>query len=400
MKEPNDFFDISELIGKFLKSELNVVEKQRLDDWLSESELNERLFNRITTERFIQEELVSFSATDKSHGWEKIKERIQKEEPTKRRSVITLVFKYAAIISLVVLAIVLFKDQKRIDKKANIIAREQDILPGGNKATLTLADGTSIVLDEAKNGELAHQMSTVISKSKDGQLKYQTSNVDSDASTHLMNTIATPRGGQFQLILSDGTKVWLNAISSLKYPAEFKGQKRSVELTGEAYFEVAKNREKPFVVNIGKAKVEVLGTHFNIMAYHDEKNTAITLLEGTVKVSANEIAKGKVLSPGQQASIGKDDFISVDRVNVDQSVAWKNGYFQFNRNNIHDVMKQLSRWYDIDVEFEKDMPRYELVGRIRRSVNLSQVLKILNYSNVKFHLEGKKIIIYNETDKN
>ncbi len=406
MEQPNHIFEISNLVGKYLRNELNSDEKEWLNAWIAESKENDSLFKKITAESFIQEELIRFSAADKSTAWARIKRETQNAETeinntetAIRRSPLRLVLRYAAVISLLVLSITVFKIQEqRSSKNEKTALGLHDVAPGGNKATLTLADGTSILLDDAKNGELAHQHNTVISKSKEGQLHYLPSSTSdgTDLTENLFNTIITPRGGQFQLILSDGTKVWLNSISSLKYPAEFKGHERNVELTGEAYFEVAKNNKMPFIVNVGKTKVEVLGTHFNIMAYSDEKSSAITLLEGAVMISNKSVAKGIMLIPGQQAQIGKDQLINVSKADVEQSVAWKDGYFQFSRNNIEDVMKQLGRWYDIEVVFEGNVPRYELVGKIRRSVNLSQVLKILNHSNIKFRRDGRKIIISDE----
>ncbi|MFA4869411.1 MAG: FecR domain-containing protein [Pedobacter sp.] len=399
MKQPNHIFDVSNLIGKYLRNELSVDEKERLNIWIAESKENNLLFRRITAESFIQEELVRFSAADKSTAWERIKKETQITETVKRKSPLRLIFRYAAVISLLALTITIFKIQQKQSTTNEMIALDQnDVSPGGNKATLTLADGTSILLDDTKNGELAHQANTVISKNEAGQLHYLHSSkaTNSELKESLFNTINTPRGGQFQLILSDGTKVWLNSISSLKYPAEFKGNERHVVLTGEAYFEVAKNNKMPFIVNVGKTKVEVLGTHFNVMAYNDEKNSAITLLEGAVMVSNKISTNGIMLKPGQQANIGKDQLINITEADTEQSVAWKDGYFQFSRSNIEDVMKQLSRWYDIEVVFEGDVPKFELVGKIRKSVNLSQVLKILNHSNIKFRKEGRKIIISDE----
>lgn len=406
MEQPNHIYEISNLVGKYLRNELNSDEREWLNAWKAESKENDSLFKKITAESFIQEELIRFSAADKSTAWARIKRETQNTETeinntetTIRRSPLRLILRYAAVISLLVMSITVFKiQQQRSSKNENTALVLHDVSPGGNKATLTLADGTSILLDDAKNGELAHQHNTVISKSKEGQLHYlpSSTNDGTDLTESLFNTITTPRGGQFQLILSDGTKVWLNSISSLKYPAEFKGHERNVELTGEAYFEVAKNKKMPFIVNVGKTKVEVLGTHFNIMAYSDEKSSAITLLEGAVMISNKSAAKGIMLIPGQQAQIGKDQLINVSEADVAQSVAWKDGYFQFSRNNIEEVMKQLSRWYDIEVVFEGDVPKYELVGKIRRSVNLSQVLKILNHSNIKFNRDGRKIIISDE----
>ncbi|RAJ24568.1 FecR family protein [Pedobacter cryoconitis] len=270
------------------------------------------------------------------------------------------------------------------------------ILPGGNKATLTLANGKKITLDGADNGQLAEQAGIIITKTKDGQLVYTVS----DQGTHkeerqtAMNTIATPKGGQYQINLPDGTKVWLNAASSLRYPAVFTGSERRVSLTGEAYFEVAKiHPAKPFSVSSLTQTVEVLGTHFNINSYTDEQAVKTTLLEGSVKVTAQMGTSGSVfLKPGQQAVLLGNQ-LNVNLSNTEEAIAWKNGMFSFKDADLQTVMRAVSRWYDVEVSYEGNLPGRQFSGEIHRNINLSEVLDILSFFKVHFRIDGKKITV-------
>jgi len=274
-----------------------------------------------------------------------------------------------------------------------------DITPGSNKATLTLADNTSISLDDAKDGVLGQQGNTQLIKRKDGQLSYQiaASYKPQAASGPVYNLLTTPRGGQYQLVLPDGSKVWLNAASRLKYPTSFSGKERVVELQGEAYFEIAHNPSMPFKVSLSPAKgtipaqVEVLGTHFNIKAYPDEPAIHTTLLEGSVKVHKGNAAS--LLRPGQQARWSDNTDIAVMTADVEEVIAWKNGLFKFDEATIGDVMRQLARWYDVEVEYVNGVPRDLFQGEIYRNVNVSKVLKVLEASGVHFTVEGKKILV-------
>jgi hypothetical protein len=271
-------------------------------------------------------------------------------------------------------------------------AIKHDVDPGNNKAILTLENGAKLVLDSAKIGTLAKKGKISIRKTKDGQLIYAVDR-GNDAATNepiTYNTITTPRGGQYQVILPDGTKVWLNAASSLKFPTAFASNQRSVELIGEAYFEVTKNTAKPFMVKVDKMQVKVLGTHFNIMAYSDEAEIKTTLLEGAIQL--NNGSKRNFLKPGQQGIV-KDDNVQVIDADTDEAIAWKNGFFEFRRVSIQDIMKQLSRWYDTEVTYEGKIPDDEFVGKIERNVKLSQVLHILELNHVHFKIENKKITV-------
>ena len=256
-----------------------------------------------------------------------------------------------------------------------------DVAPGSNKAILTLADGTTIVLDSANNGAVAAQGNVEVIKLEDGQLSYK----GTAGSALIYNSIQTPKGGQHQLILADGTKVWLNAESSLRFPASFVGKEREVELSGEGYFEVAKNAAQPFYVKVGAISVQVLGTHFNINSYSDEKNIATTLLEGKVKVN-NGISEIE-LKPGQQAQASNIHLKKLYNVDMDEIMAWKNGAFVFNETELKDAMKLLSRWYNIEIVYENKLPVTYLYGSISRKKSLIEVLKIMESSGLKFKIE-------------
>jgi transmembrane sensor len=268
---------------------------------------------------------------------------------------------------------------------------KSDVAPGGNKAILTLSNGNTIVLTGAKNGTLANQGNMAINKTADGLISYAADTKESSALTSLVyNTASTPRGGQYQFVLADGTKVWLNSASSIKYPVQFIGNERKVELTGEAYFEVAHDAKKPFRVVSNGQTVEVLGTHFNVNAYSDEGEVKTTLLEGSVKVSTQNI--NTIIKPGEQAQFDNGK-INVKDVDVDEVVAWKNGFFYFEDNNIQEVMRQLSRWYDVDIKYESNLPSRQFSGEISRNVNASQILDILSFKKIHYKIEGKTIIV-------
>lgn len=272
------------------------------------------------------------------------------------------------------------------------------ITPGGNKAVLTLANGSKISLTDVKNGEVANQSGTVITKNRDSQLVYQS--VSSTAKEIAYNTIETPKGGQFQLILSDGTKVWLNAASSLRYPSTFGRGNRKVELVGEAYFEVAKNAAKPFLVSSNKQVVEVLGTHFNINAYTNEPVVSTTLLEGSVKVISPFTNTYKIIKPGQQSLIHSDDInktgIKVKNIDPDEAVAWKNGYFMFEKEGLASILRKVSRWYDVEIENPQGEKLDKLLfsGTLSKYSDVSKVLRKLELTeSVHFKIVGRRIIV-------
>ncbi len=263
------------------------------------------------------------------------------------------------------------------------------ITAGGNKAVLTLADGSSIILDSTRQGTLVKQGNVKVIKLNTATLAYNASEANSKEVVY--NTLSTPSGGQYQLILPDGSKVWLNASSSIHFPTIFKGKERSVTVTGEAYFEVAKNAAMPFKIAVKDMVVEVLGTHFNIMAYDDESSMNTTLLEGSVKISKGRI--NKMLVPGQQSVINTAGEINIVDADIEEVMAWKNGWFQFNAADIKTVMRQIARWYNVEVVYEDKIPAGHFTGLVSRDNDIEQVLKILQSGGVHFKIENRKIIV-------
>jgi transmembrane sensor len=274
----------------------------------------------------------------------------------------------------------------------NALPGRQTIVPGGNKAVLTLADGSKIVLDSTQQGVLTKQGDAQVVNSTTAVLAYDGGS--SHGRETIYNTLSTPKGGQYQLLLSDGTKVWLNASSSISYPVTFQGKERNVSITGEAYFEVAKNAAMPFTVTVKDATVRVLGTHFNIMAYDDENMMNTTVLEGSVKVSKGPQAK--ILAPGQQLKATPAGTLKVEEADVEEVMAWKNGFFQFKSADIEKIMRQVARWYDVDVvTYEGKIPTGHFSAILERKNNIAQVLKIMEGDGVHFRITGRTIVVAN-----
>lgn len=293
-----------------------------------------------------------------------------------------------------------FSDTKTVQQNQISQNKTHDIAPGGNKAVLTLADGSKIVLNDAKNGVLASQGNLSISKNKEGQVVYQVlENKNSNQKDEVYNTITTPRGGQYQINLPDGTKVWLNAASTLKFPLAFNKNERRVELTGEAYFEVnplasskIKSGKVPFIVKSQSQEVEVLGTHFNVNAYSDEIDTRTTLLEGSVKIVQRGSQNSKLLKPGQQSVVDKT--ITISNVDADQAIDWQKGYFSFDNESVESIMRKISRWYNVDVEYKDNIRYRKFAGRISKFENVSQILRIMEKTKViHFKIEEGRITV-------
>ena len=304
----------------------------------------------------------------------------------------------ASILLLIVTSLFFYTNRTPVNKLALKVVEPKKaavILPGDNKAILTLSDGTKIILEDAKNGILANQAGVSIQKTSDGELLYSFSNsansVTQAEDNILYNKIETPIGGKYQVNLPDGSKVWLNSSSSLRFSALFNGDTREVELSGEAYFDVSKNKSKPFRVITKDQIVEVLGTQFNINSYSDEGPIKTTLIEGSVKI----IYKDKVvlLSPGQQFQ-PKELVSAVLEADTEEVVAWKEGYFVFKNEDIKSIMRKLSRWYNVEVSYSGDIPEVGFGGNISRSKDISEVLDVLQLTNaIHFKVEGRRITV-------
>jgi len=331
-----------------------------------------------------------FSLDQSSSIFDKIRNahpfKFSKPIQNKRRWLFAAAAVFLLFIGSITLKLLVF-NTSQVDK--NLISEiKQDIPPGGNKAVLTLSDGSTIILDSAANGNLANQGNSSVNK-LGNQIFYKTEGKSTEV---LYNTISTPRGGKYQLALTDGTKVWLNAASSIRFPVTFVGKERKVEITGEAYFEVAKNKSMPFRVSVNDMNIEVLGTHFNISAYADERIVKTTLIEGSVKVTKGDALA--ILLPGEQARLSQQGQLTIDKdINIEEVVAWNNGLFLFDHNNIQEIMQQISKWYDVDVVFQGEPTHLTFSGVVSRNSNISQVLKIMEQAGVRFAIEGKKITV-------
>jgi ferric-dicitrate binding protein FerR (iron transport regulator) len=315
-----------------------------------------------------------------------------------RNSVFIKLAAASVLISAGMFSLFYLMSDKEPSRENTIITKaipDDTVLPGGNKATLILGDGTKLILDTATAGTIAQDDYTRVIKLDDGQLAYTSADDRKGPPTY--NTLTTPRGGQYAITLTDGTRVWLNSSSSLRFPSAFKDEERTVELNGEGYFEVAHDPSRPFKVNVNGMEVKVFGTHFNIMAYNDESTINTTLLEGSVMVRRQkDIA---LLKPGQQVKIDPSGKIEIiKKADVEQAVAWKNGVFDFNGSDIQTTMRQIARWYDIKVTYGSNITEH-FNGTIVRNASIERVLKMLEYTGVvHFDMVGRNVFVRPQKD--
>lgn len=391
--------DFKDLVTRYLVGKTTAKEEEQLLKYYDS--LQERNVSWNAEEMGIQEDI-------KKKLYQNALNEISRRENQHNRNNIKSLFPYwkaAAAILIIVSTSLYFYTQRsdqRLAKENKIQPVQNDVPPGGNKAILTLADGKQIILDNAEDGTLSTQGNIAINKSKDGQLVYKVGNdeeltVDPEP---VFNTIKTPIGGQYQVILSDNTKVWLNASSSIKFPTAFTANERYVEIEGEAYFEVAKDKKRPFRVMSEGQVIEVLGTHFNVNAYTDESIIKTTLLEGSVKISSG--SGNSIIKPGEQARLSRESHaLHVTIVDPEEAVSWKNGLFMFDDEDIHSIMRKISRWYGVDVIYQDNDINEKFGGTVSRFENVSQVLKILEVTGtIHFKIatgdangKGRRIIV-------
>jgi ferric-dicitrate binding protein FerR (iron transport regulator) len=371
---------ISELLKKYQEKTLSDEDQDKLDAWYLKKASNSNL------------QLNEYELED---SYKLLKSKLPLQEETKVVRLWPRIAVAASIAVLIATGIFYFTQPK--EENVQVAAKPQEIAPGGTKGVLTLSNGKQIVLSEitakdtiAQEGE---ENEVTIKMNANGEVTYIINpNTDGGKDDNSFNTLSTPIGGQYNIILADGTKVYLNAVSSIKYPTQFNGDKRVVELEGEAYFEVAKNKNKPFIVKSNNQSIEVLGTHFNVHSYNNESVVKTTLLEGSIAVTYKN--QKAILKPGQQSDVS-DNFskIKVKEVDPEEAVAWKNGRFKFDNADLKNVMRQLERWYGIKVEYRGNVSDVRFNGGTFRNKNLSEVLKVLELSNIKFKVEGKTVIV-------
>jgi len=393
------------LLQQYLEDKATDEERQQLLNALQRQDID---WEELLLQAGLQQEQ---DADYREADWTAMIEGIV-QQPVQKRKVFYMNrwWMAAAALLLAVCCLWIVLDHNQAKEPVVAATGAHDIMPGKQGAVLTLADGKQVVIDSAGNGNIAQQGSVVVTQ-HDGQLVYrkeeESKKVDEGSAPIAFNMLSTPKGRQFQLTLPDGSQVWLDAASSIRYPVSFTGDERRVEITGQAYFEVEKNPAKPFRVAIftspgnQTAEVEVLGTHFNINAYSDEQVINTTLLEGKVKVVNRQSSIGNegpvILHPGQQASIIGESYksskILVQTVDAEASIAWKNGFFNFQDASLQQVMRQLARWYDVDVKYESTVPNIEFGGKMGRDLTLSNVLHFLEKSGLHCTLENNHTLI-------
>lgn len=406
----DQYDDIGEILAMYpeITSDQDVILKQ----WIDQSHNNRRIFEELSSPDYLVSKLQRLEEIQegKRKRWLRVQEAInageQEAKPVHKKVLWLRKWQtYVAAASVVIIAVVSVyiwqgKKQEGTTVPAPTVAKVNDATPGQFKAKLTLSDNRVIILDSTTDKVLLQEAGIRV-VNKDGQLVYEQTGNSKEVR---YNMLTTSRGQTYQTVLSDGTKVWLNSQSSIRYPMMFNGDVRTVETSGEVYFEVApsiamlangQKGKRSFVVNAPGMDIEVLGTHFNINSYAEEPAMKTTLLEGKVRVRSVATKAQVILAPGEQAQLNKQTqaISKAKDVDVDEVVAWRFGMFQFNNADLKTVMRQLERWYDVEVQYSGEVPDREFIGTIPRSLNLSKVLTLLEKQNVHFKIDGKKIIV-------
>lgn len=406
-----DIIRVKELIIKDIKGELSDPERAQLQEWIDLSPSNKEAYDDMRNDKtlitgfFIYQQAASREEAAKQKWDNRLKQLVLGEHKVVHSKFLRwplIRTAAAAILLLTAGAAITYQVTKTHQAPQLAAASATDLAPGGNKATLTLSDGRQVALDSLHPGTLAYQGNAHVTKKDNSTLSYTATDLHEkpiDAKDPIrFNTLSTPRSGTYVLELPDHSKVWLNNASSIHYPTSFAGQDdRIVELTGEAYFQVAKDPAHPFKVKVGANIINVLGTEFNVQAYSDEPAMQTTLISGGVKVITGD--KDKLLSPGEQAAVSNEPgstAINVSRPeNLRRFTAWKDGYFVFHNDNLQTVMRELSRWYNVEIVYKGRIPDDLFAGQIRRDNKASDVLKVLELSDAHFKIDadGQKIIV-------
>jgi transmembrane sensor len=383
---------IQYLLDRFKENQLTASEKAELLDMSDQYPelVQQEILADLLQHQPVQQEI------DQKH-WQNLLERVLDTDrvPGRPKVLSYHLLKWSAAAAVLLAAAFSFYFVNRHHVRHEFTA---DVLPGGKKAILTLADGRKIALSDIKDGSVIRQNGIKIAKTADGHLVYTDENTVAGSTSSEYNTISTPKGGEWELRLADGSTVWLNSASSLTYPSNLAtASQRKVTLQGEAYFEVAKNRAHPFIVVSRQQNLEVLGTHFNVNAYPDEEVTRTTLLEGSVKIAGLLHAGTAILKPGEQA-VMNTSALSVSQVNADESIAWKNGYFMFNNERQESIMRKIARWYNVEVEYADPAAKEVMYyGTVSRFEKISKVLrKFEQTGEVRFEIKADKVTVYKE----
>lgn len=404
---------IASLLYKRLSGTITSDEDVALQNWLKENSANEAFAQQLEEDDFtkdlarrsplqlsgLREELYAkiqqATGIEKSLSMGEAKVVPMQADRHSRKS--ALVYMRSNFVRVAVVLLILagacalwifFQQDHTSGRTVKTIAVKNEIPPGGNRATLTLSDGSAITLDSASIGTIAQQGNVAISKSAAGTVQY---NAKGSGAALAMNTLRTPKGGQYKLVLPDGSKVWLNAASSITFPTQFASRERKVTITGEAYFEIAADAARPFYVTAKETDVKVLGTSFNINAYDDEPAIATTLLTGAVMVNVS--THSQRLQPGQQANTKRGELLLKKNIDIDAVVAWKEGYFNFEDMRLEAVMRQLERWYDIEVAYDGAIHNIAFYGKLSKDLTLQETLEGMAKTGLHFRLEGRRLIV-------
>jgi transmembrane sensor len=379
-------YELADLIARHIQQKLSAHESVCLLEWLNESEDNQRLFDHLVKAEQVKDSFDFFDAVDADTAWKKANRKRNFRNIKKVASYLG----YAAAVACIIFSFLIFlpKEQQSSQNQARLV-KVKDLLPGGEKAVLQLGNGEVVQLDENYIEISVHKGLHVICKG--GELNYLGTRVLNNRVVY--NTLSVPKSGTYRVVLADGTKVWLNSLSELQFPVQFNHTQRSVKLTGEAYFEVARNPSRPFLVEVNDKTIEVLGTHFNVNSYDAQMKT--TLLEGSVKIS-NSFGH-KILVPGQEAhAVGKQ--ILVKKGDLKKVLAWRNNEFYFKNESMREVLREISRWHGFKINDDRLMDKKRFSGVISRDLKLSEVLKILHsLSGYQFQFDGTSVFISNES---
>jgi len=392
MNQTEHHIYIAGLISKLMTGSISLTEKDELESWLAESNQNKALFDQLTNPEYLQAE-IDQSAPQQNAAWQQLQATLNLDTPVKHISHKKWLRAAAAVLVAGVAALFVYHPHQQ--PAANTIAAhvqpQKTGLPAGTPhAMLILGNGQKITLNQ--NKLTLHEKNGTTISNNSHTVSYQAGNNAAATDEVVYNTIIVPRGAEYQLTLADGSKVWMNAASTLKYPTRFTGKTREVYLTGEAYFEVAHNAAQPFTVKTDKADVRVLGTHFNVMAYADEDAYKTTLLQGSVSVLTP--AGNNIIKPGQQDIVKKDGSQAIlNDIDTDEETAWKNGMFVFKDANIEDIMRKAARWYDLNVVYEGKAPDILFNGKMSRKVDFNGLVTILKYAGFHIKVNGNTITI-------
>jgi transmembrane sensor len=408
-------YELNDLFKRYINNECTqeeirfLLKSFEISD--SESELKQAINEHLKSQR--QGDELTDIDERVLHVYKNLENTIKEDKEENRVPVIkwSRILSTAAAVIIICGGLYFFMFSNKSNPHSEFISaqRQETITPGGNKAILTLSDGTQVVLDQAANGLISGTGNAAVKKTADGVI--EVGNIESAEKAVEVLTLQTPRGGEYQLTLPDGTKAWLNSASSISFPSSFSANQRKVEISGEVYFEVARQtgafrdtqspKFVPFLVKVAPKgdkygqEIKVLGTHFNVNTYPDEGDYKTTLIEGSVRISSfNASGKevdSKLLSPGQQSKVSRN--IQISNVDVQQEIAWKDGLISFVDADIKSIMRQVSRWYNVDVEYSAQLSRRIFTGKIPRTSNLDQVLEILEKSDIHFKVKDRKITV-------